>query len=141
MGVAGRDDLYVDAFSGGALLTRADCAARLRELHPDVAFQPGFLAPVGPRQILGRMLNNLLEIYLQTERFPRALMALEMIASLEPGQPQWLRRRAMVHYHLKNYSRAIADLEAYVAQTPDAPDRAELEQHLLALRQLRSLVN
>ena len=141
VGVAGRNDLYVDAFSGGALLTRADCAAQLRELHPDIAFQPGFLAPVSPRQILVRMLNNLLEIYLQMDRFAKALAPLEMILLLEPGQPHWLRRRALVHYHLKNYSRAIADLEAYLAQAPDALDRAELERHLLALRQLRSIVN
>ena len=81
------------AFSGGALLTRADCAARLRELHPDIAFQPGFLVPVSPRQILVRMLNNLLEIYLQRDRFAKALVPLEMILHLEPGQTAAVQRR------------------------------------------------
>ncbi|MCI0626781.1 MAG: transglutaminase-like domain-containing protein [Acidobacteria bacterium] len=141
VGMAGREDIYVDAFGGGALLTRADCAARMRELHPEEVFRPEFLAPVSPRQILVRMLNNLLEIYLQTDRFAKALAALEMILCLEQEQAHWLRRRALVHSQLKNYSRAIADLEAYLAQAPDAPDRAELERHLAALRQLRSLVN
>jgi len=141
VGVNGRDDIFVDAFAGGALLTRAECAARMRELHPEVVFRPEFLAPVGPRQLLVRMLNNLLEIYLQTDRFAKALAALEMILCVDQEQAHWLRRRALVHYHLKNYSRAVADLEAYLAQAPQARDRVELERHLAVLRQLRSVVN
>jgi regulator of sirC expression with transglutaminase-like and TPR domain len=141
VGCADRSDLFVDAFSEGALLTRADCAARLRELRPDVAFRPEFLEPVGPRQILTRMLNNLLEIYLHTERYSKALSSLEMILCLQPAEPEWLRRRALVHYQLKNYPRAIADLESYLERAPEAADRDALVQQLTLLRHLRSRVN
>ena len=127
--------------SGGALLARADCAARLRELQPDLAFRPQFLEPTGPRQILVRMLNNLLEIYLAGSHHAKARGVLDLLLCVAPGEPHWLRRRALVHYHLKNYSRAIADLEAYLAHAPDDPEREELLQHLAALRQLRSIVN
>src|SRR5437660_1486862 len=89
VGSADRSDIYVDAFSGGALMTREDCAARLRQLQPGVVFRPEFLDPVGPRQILTRMLSNLLDIYLRTERFPKALSALEMILCLQPDEPGW----------------------------------------------------
>jgi len=141
VGCADRSDLYVDAFSEGALLTRADCAARLRELQPDVVFRPEFLEAVGPRLILTRMLNNLLEIYLQTKRFPKALTAVEMALCLQPVEPEWLRRRAVIYYQLKNYSRAITDLERYLELVPDAADRDAIVQQLTALRQLRSMVN
>ncbi len=141
VGCAGRNDLYVDAFSNGALLTRADCAARLREMHPETAFRPEFLDPVGPRLILTRMLHNLLEIYLHTERFPKALRTLGLILCLQPGEPEWLRRRAVVHYQLKNYTRAMADLESYLERVPDCPDRDAVVQQLMVLRQLRSVVN
>jgi regulator of sirC expression with transglutaminase-like and TPR domain len=123
------------------LLTRADCAARLRELRPDLAFRPEFLAPVGPRQILTRMLNNLLEICLKTQRYPKALPVLEMVLCLQPDEPEWLRQRALVHYHLKNYSRAIADLERYLERAPDVADRDQLAQQLAVLHHLRSMVN
>lgn len=141
VGCADHGDLYVDAFSAGALLTRADCAARLRELQPDATFRPEFLEPVGPRLILTRMLNNLLEIYLRTGRFLKALTAVEMVSCLQPGHAEWLRHRAVIHYQLKNYSRAIADLEAYLERKPDAADRDAVVQQLTMLRQLRSLVN
>ncbi len=141
VGCADRSDLYVDAFSEGALLTRTGCAARLRELQPDVVFRPEFLEPVGPRLVLTRMLNNLLEIYLRTKRFPKALTAVEMALCLQPGEPEWLRRRAVIYYQLKHYSRAIADLEHYLELVPDAADREAIVQQLTGLHQLRSMVN
>lgn len=141
VGIAGRDDLYVDVFDGGTLLTRADCAARLRELRPELAFRPEFLDPVGPRQILIRMLNNLLAIYAGASLYAKALAALEMIACLEPDAPEWLRQRGLIHARLKNCSKAIADLEHYLALVPDAPDRESLNRQLSLLHQLRSMVN
>ena len=141
VGCANRRDLYVDAFSGGALLTPRDCAARLRELRPDVVFRPDFLDPVGPRLILTRLLNNLLSIYRNAERFPKALPILEMILCLHPDEPESLRCRALVHYQLKNYARAIADLKRYLDRLPDAADREEVVQQLTVLHRLRSMVN
>ena len=141
VGCADRSDLYVDAFSEGALLTREECAARLRQLRPEAVFRPEFLEPVGPRLILTRMLNNLLEIYLQTEHFPKALLMVEMISCLQPGDPECLRRRALVHCHLKNYARAIADLERYLERAPGAADHEEVVHQLAVLHQLRGMVN
>jgi regulator of sirC expression with transglutaminase-like and TPR domain len=141
VGVAGRSDLYVDAFSEGSLMTAADCVERLRELRPDLPFRPEFLDPVSGRQLLTRLLNNLLMIYSSTSRYPKALAMLERIFCLEPEEPEWLRQRAVVHYHLKNYARAIADLQAYLERVPNAPDHEELAQQLAVLQHLRSMVN
>ncbi len=140
-GCAGRSDLFVDAFSEGAILTGDDCAARLRELQPELVWRPEFLKPVGPRQILTRMLNNLLEIYLRTQGYLKALRSLEMILCLQPGEPEWLRRRALVHYQMRNYSRAIADLQSYLEHVPEASDRDEVTRQLTVLQHLRSRVN
>ncbi len=141
VGCTDRSDVYVDAFSEGALLTREECAGRLRRLHPEAVFRPEFLAPVGPRLILTRMLNNLLEIYLQTGQFSKALLTVEMIFCLQPGDPECLRRRALIHCHLKNYARAIADLERYLERAPGAADHEEVVHQLAALHQLRGMVN
>lgn len=141
VGMADRSDLYLDVFDGGTLVTRADCAARLRELQPELAFRPEFLDPVGPRQILTRMLNNLLGIYAGASLYAKALAALEMIACLEPDAPEWLHQRGLIHARLKNYSQAIADLERYLALVPDASDRKSINRELSLLHQLRSMVN
>ncbi len=141
VGLSGRSDLFVDVFHEGNLLTVADCAARLGELRPDVKFRPEFLVPVGPRQILTRILNNLLQIYLNRRQLAKALAMLERIFCVEPHEPEWLKQRAALHFQLKNYSRASADLGAYLAQVPNAPDRNELIQYLAYLQHLRSTVN
>ena len=54
-------ELYVDTFNSGRFLTRAECIQFMVEAgYP---YQPEFLEKVGPRDILARMLRNLILIY------------------------------------------------------------------------------
>lgn len=141
VGFANRNDLFIDVFNKGALLTRADCAARMHELRPETAFRSEYLAPVGPRQILSRMLNNLLGIYVQEAKFAKALPMAEMLVSLDADSVEWIRQRGLIQARLQNYGRAIADIERYLAACPNAPDRESLTQQLALLHQLRARVN
>jgi len=74
------DEIYIDAFNGGKLLTKADCVKYL--LQTSHGFQEGFLAPATPRRILLRMCSNLHQIYLhhkqvdETARLQRYIVAL-----------------------------------------------------------------
>ncbi|MEW6682733.1 MAG: transglutaminase-like domain-containing protein [Nitrospirota bacterium] len=52
---------YLDAFGGGRVLTREDCAAWLRA--SGLTFDPRMLRPVGPRYIVARMLRNLVAVF------------------------------------------------------------------------------
>jgi regulator of sirC expression with transglutaminase-like and TPR domain len=64
---SGADDapVYLDPFAGGIRLDEAGCAARYRAaVGPGPPWDPAFLAPVGPREILARMLANLRQHYL-----------------------------------------------------------------------------
>jgi regulator of sirC expression with transglutaminase-like and TPR domain len=74
--VRARDaDVYCDPFNGGARLDVAGCAALFDRLAAGAQrFDPAFLAPVGARQILSRMLNNLEHGPLSDD--PHALAAL-----------------------------------------------------------------
>lgn len=141
LGLANRDDLFIDVFNKGALLTRKDCAARMRELRPEIQFRPEYLVPVSPRQILSRMLNNLLGIYVDDAKFAKALQMAEMLVCLDADSVEWIRQRGLVHARLQNYGRAIADIERYLAACPNAPDREPLTQQLALLHQLRARVN
>jgi regulator of sirC expression with transglutaminase-like and TPR domain len=134
-------DLFVDAYAGGRLLTRSDCVRFFRDKHPGAQFLPEFLAPVGTRSILTRMLNNLYDIYFRASRYAKALPMVERIVLLNPQQPEWLRQRAFLHYALKSYSSAARDLERYLSLVPDAPDQEQLAQHLSVLHHLRGMVN
>lgn len=74
------DELFIDAFNRGKVLTKADCVKYL--LHTSHGFQEGYLAAASPRQILVRVCSNLHQIYSQldladdTARVQRYIVAL-----------------------------------------------------------------
>jgi regulator of sirC expression with transglutaminase-like and TPR domain len=55
-------EIYIDAFSGGKLLTKADCVQYL--LQGNYSLREDYLAPVSPRKLLLRICGNLHQIYL-----------------------------------------------------------------------------
>ena len=60
-GVPREKELYVDAFNEGRFLTRPECVQFIVEAgYP---YQPEFMSGVGNREILARMLRNLILIY------------------------------------------------------------------------------
>jgi len=60
-----KDEVYVDAFNRGKLLTKADCIKYL--LHTKHSLQEGHLGPVSARRTLLRICANLHQIYTQLE--------------------------------------------------------------------------
>jgi len=74
------EEVYVDAFHGGRLMTKADCVHYLLQGHHTL--QEECLTPASPRRMLTRMCGNLHQIYAQlgmTEeatRLQRYLVAL-----------------------------------------------------------------
>jgi len=140
-GCSDQFDLFVDAFDNGKLLTRSDCVAIFRRLHPAEPFRPEYLAPVGARAILTRLLSNLVEIYVRASRPAKALPMLERMILLNPAEAELIRRRAAMNSAVRNYSAAARDLERYLALVPDAPDRDELARNLGLLHHLRGMVN
>jgi regulator of sirC expression with transglutaminase-like and TPR domain len=74
------DEIYIDAFHRGRLLTKADCVNYL--VQSSYGFQEGLLSPATPRRVLLRMCANLHQIYLhlklaeETCRVQRYVVAL-----------------------------------------------------------------
>jgi len=74
------EEVYIDAFHGGRLLTRADCVKHLT--RSSFGFQEEFLSPVTPRRMLLRMCGNLHQLNLhlrdkeEASRFQRYVVAL-----------------------------------------------------------------
>ena len=59
------DEIYVDAFNHGRLLTKADCIHYLVRGNYDVSDE--YLAPVSSRRLFHRLCTNLHQIFLQLE--------------------------------------------------------------------------
>ncbi len=134
--------LLIDPFDRGRLLSEPDCAALLERLRGrSVPLARHYLAPIGPRPFLVRMLANLKAVYLQREDYARALAAVDRILLLAPDAADERRDRGLLHVKLQAFSLAAADLEAYLDERPAAPDREQMSRHLLTVRQILARFN
>jgi regulator of sirC expression with transglutaminase-like and TPR domain len=83
----GEPDLLIDAFSGGRRLDRAACAELLRAVAGvEVPLLDDYLAPVGPRAIVSRMLANLDQSFRRRDDKDGLRWVTRLRAAI-PGQP------------------------------------------------------
>jgi len=66
----GAEDLFIDPFNQGRLLTREDCIRFLGEAG--YGYEPSYLQPLRVRSILARMLSGLVRVYSEREDHDRA---------------------------------------------------------------------
>lgn len=62
----GADEVYIDAFNLGKLLTRHDCIEHLKRCKQELRDE--YLEPMTARRLLARMCGNLEQIYLELKR-------------------------------------------------------------------------
>jgi regulator of sirC expression with transglutaminase-like and TPR domain len=133
-------DLIIDPFNRGAILSREDCAERLRaNFGADAELRPEHLLPASHKQILARMLNNLKGCFFRRNQYQRVLGMIEMALAIEPKSAHDVRDRGMVHFAMRSYQQALADFRAYLDVSPaDDPNRANVLQ---AIHRIRGLLN
>jgi len=134
--------IVIDPFGGGATLSLADCQRILDGLYEGrVPFAPWMLAPMGPRKILVRILNNLKSIYVQQDQYRKAIAVVERLLVLHPDSPGDLRDRGLLACQLKRYPAASADLDRYLRLSPEAEDRDVILEHLRSIRERVAALN
>jgi regulator of sirC expression with transglutaminase-like and TPR domain len=117
--LVGADDGYFDAFAGGVALDVTACIDRFAQTQPRETFRPEFLAPVGPRSIVDRMLNNLQHCYLA--RRPAAAAWPVRLRLLMPDRPAAVRvELAGVLGRLGRFGEAAAVIDGVADELPDA---------------------
>lgn len=119
--------LYVDPFHQGQMMTVKECAARVAKIFDgQMPFTPEHLDPVDTRGILFRLLTNLKNIYMESRSFAKGHAVIDKMVLLAPHEWAQVRDRGLIRYHLKHYQPALADLELYLQNEPEAPDRADI---------------
>ena len=135
-------EALVDPFNAGALLTPEDCQERLDRIYGGrVRMAAGMLAPCPARAVLTRTVRNLKAIYTKAEDHERALRTAELLVLLLPGEVEEIRDRGLVYASLECYALAAADLETYVAATPQAPEADQLRARIAELRHKAARLN
>lgn len=127
----GETPLYLDPFHQGRELSRNECEAVMREQTGYRGFfDPSWLEPVSPREMVARQLRNLRTIYLQGVDWSRASIAIEYLRLAEPQEARHLRDLGLVYYQSGRRIRGCYYLEQYLAADPDAEDAPDLRRGL-----------
>lgn len=130
-------DIIIDAFQMGRILTLNDCQELLDGIHKgSVEMSAALLHPMEKRMILTRMLYNLKGIYTQQEQSLKALAMIDRILMLNPGMPSELRDRGLLYMQTSLFSKALADLETYLAQVAAPEDSSYIQNHIKMLRSI-----
>lgn len=129
------DDLLLDVFAGGRLLTRDDCQTLVRNIFGSrIAFKEHHLASLQPRQVLQRLLHNLKAGYLQRGDEDRAGRVIELLLVLFPWDLDEIRDRGMLRERLGETESALDDLEQYMQYRPGARDIQMVRETVRSLR-------
>jgi regulator of sirC expression with transglutaminase-like and TPR domain len=124
------DDVIIDPFHAGALLSEVDCRHLLRaQLGEDVAFDHSLFATATRQQIVVRMLVNLKRLYVRMRSFPQARAIADLLLTVDPSALAELRDRGLLAYHMEDFAAALKDLEAYLRLMPrgDASEGADAD--------------
>ena len=136
------DELYVDPFNAGQILSREDCQRTVENLFQGrVEFREEHLEPYSKKAFLVRILTNLKHNYLRTEDYGKALSASDLISIIEPSSASNIRDSAAVYYALKQYRSAIAALERYLELAPQADDGDEVRGQIQEIWNILSRLN
>jgi regulator of sirC expression with transglutaminase-like and TPR domain len=134
-----QDDLFVDPFYKGILLSEEECAQRLKQLvETDFVWDTGLLDPVGNREILTRVLRNLKAIYRQSEDHTRLLKVVELLVVLRPGEPLERRDRGLAHFALSHWKEAGEDLQFFLDAVGPGEDVDAITRLMTAISRLQS---
>ena len=151
-GLLRSEDLIIDAHHGGALLSHDACVKMYRKHfdgQDDAAVSESRLfAHATKPQILARMLLNLKQVYVSMRSFPQARDVTELLIAVNPSALTELRDRGLLAYHLKDFSAALRDLQAYLRLSSkgevDGETREEHDQiweHVKTLRKRVASLN
>jgi regulator of sirC expression with transglutaminase-like and TPR domain len=132
--------VVIDPFTGQslsreALSERLEPYKRASGLTGDFDAPLGlYLEPAAPREIIARMLRNLKEIHRAQQDAARWLAVQDRLVTLLPQVWPELRDRGLAHAEQGRPDLALRDLEAYLANAPDAPDVLAIAQQVALLR-------
>ena len=134
-GGAETDDILLDVFNAGRLLTRDDCQGLVRNsLGSRVPFKEHYLDNLSARQVIQRLLHNLKAGALQRGDEERAARTIDLLLALFPWDLDEIRDRGMLRERLGESREALDDLEQYVRYRAGARDIQTVSETVRSLR-------
>lgn len=134
-------DLFIDPFNAGGLLGSAGCDALITRMSGGkLDLRPEHLEAVTRKQILTRMLSNLLGVHSASDH-RRALAAIDRILLINPGSAPHIRDRGLLLATVGDRTDAIRELERYLELASNAPDAHAIREQIKSIRQSQARLN
>ena len=123
----------IDVFDGGKPLSREDAGKRVRELTGEDVTEAQ-LAPVSERQILQRMLGNLLGLAQQKSDKEAVLRYVEAMLIIDPSLVRERGLRAILHHETGRREQAVQELNWFLDNKPAGIDLEQIREMQNAFR-------
>jgi len=117
----------VDVFDGGTPLSRDDAAAKVRTVAGE-ELRPEQLLPVAPRQIVQRVLRNLLGIARESRDREAALRYLEAVVAVSPDEARDRGLLAVARFEAGRRAAAIEALDWFLDHEPPGIDMDQISE-------------
>ena len=115
------EQVLIDVFDRGRELTRGDAARLVRE-HAGTPLVDAHLRPVSDREIVLRILANLLAVAQRRQDQESMLRYLDARLALDPDSVQDRGMRAVVRFETGRRGAAVSDLDWFLDNRPDGLD-------------------
>ena len=136
------ESLLIDPFNEGRIIGEATCRELVSETSGGrIEFHPAHLAPVTTKQILTRMLSNLLGIYAGASDYSRAIAVIERILVLNPDSPPHIRDYGLLLAATGETEKSMSLLKRYLSVVPNAPDEAAVREQIKQIFKNRAKLN
>lgn len=117
----GREQL-IDVYDGAAMLTKEQVAKKVAETTDGGALRDEHLHPLTKRQILQRMLRNLIALAQSAKDRAKMIGYLEILVTLAPDSAEDRGVRAMLKFETGRHDMAIQELDWFFERKPEGLD-------------------
>jgi regulator of sirC expression with transglutaminase-like and TPR domain len=118
-----RDEILIDPFHGGRILTQQDCSFLVEQATGHAIDAAALkLEPLPLGLMVGRMLGNLKSIYWKKQDWTRSARIIERLRQISPHDVHLRRDLGICQARRAQPGKAIDHLRAYLDAVPEAKD-------------------
>ena len=113
-------EIIIDSF-GGKIIDREQAAQLTGLALEDLSFEPS-----SKKEIIKRMLRNLLQVAEREKDSNSQIRYLDAILAISPEDRYLRAQRAMTHYIIEDFEKALEDIDFLLESDPKSPENEPL---------------